>query len=162
MTYFSASSSDLAQFHSAGYYLAESLFSSEEIQLLSTYARADQEIHANASSRSDASGGTTTLSLSNDLGDNLYASVVRSQRVAGNMSQFLGDEVYHYHHKMMLKEPLVGGAWGRIGECSKRHGNRPIKSNGLQSFPPGIALKYRRISMPQDPTRTGKVVYPCC
>jgi ectoine hydroxylase-related dioxygenase (phytanoyl-CoA dioxygenase family) len=27
------------------------------------------------------------------------------------MEQVLGGEVYHYHHKMMLKEPFVGGAW---------------------------------------------------
>ena len=27
------------------------------------------------------------------------------------MDALLGDEVYHYHHKMMMKEPKVGGAW---------------------------------------------------
>eukprot|EP01046_Picozoa_sp_COSAG06_P088870 COSAG06_NODE_35274_length_462_cov_0.710744_1_plen_107_part_01 len=27
------------------------------------------------------------------------------------MQSLLDDEVYHYHHKMMLKEPLIGGAW---------------------------------------------------
>jgi ectoine hydroxylase len=27
------------------------------------------------------------------------------------MEQILGGEVYHYHTKMMLKEPRVGGAW---------------------------------------------------
>jgi ectoine hydroxylase-related dioxygenase (phytanoyl-CoA dioxygenase family) len=27
------------------------------------------------------------------------------------MEAFLGGEVYHYHSKMMLKEPRVGGAW---------------------------------------------------
>ncbi len=27
------------------------------------------------------------------------------------MQAFLGDEVYHYHHKLILKEPRVGGAW---------------------------------------------------
>ena len=27
------------------------------------------------------------------------------------MEQLLGEEVFHYHHKMMLKEPRVGGAW---------------------------------------------------
>jgi ectoine hydroxylase-related dioxygenase (phytanoyl-CoA dioxygenase family) len=27
------------------------------------------------------------------------------------MERLLGDEVYHYHHKMILKEPRVGGAW---------------------------------------------------
>ncbi len=29
----------------------------------------------------------------------------------GQHAVLLGDEVYHYHHKMMLKEPYVGGAW---------------------------------------------------
>ena len=111
MTPFRASTSDIELFHSQGFFIAKELFDAQEMDLLSTYARADQQIHSKATSRSDASGGTTTLSLSNDLEDNLYASVVRSRRVADNMSAFLGDEVYHYHHKMMLKEPLVGGAW---------------------------------------------------
>ena len=27
------------------------------------------------------------------------------------MERLLGGEVYHYHHKLILKEPLTGGAW---------------------------------------------------
>ena len=27
------------------------------------------------------------------------------------MQILLGDEVYHYHHKMMIKQPRIGGAW---------------------------------------------------
>jgi ectoine hydroxylase-related dioxygenase (phytanoyl-CoA dioxygenase family) len=108
---FSVSSAEQQQFDSLGYVLARQLFSSKEIQLLSQYARADRQVSARATSRTDAQGGTTTLALSNDLGDTLYAAVVRSPRVATNMAHLLGDEVYHYHHKMMLKEPYVGGAW---------------------------------------------------
>ncbi|MEM7476118.1 MAG: phytanoyl-CoA dioxygenase family protein [Planctomycetota bacterium] len=111
MAHFTADSQEIEQFQSQGYYLAKELFSNIETELLSRFARADQQVQAKATSRSDAAGGTTTLSLSNDLEDNLYADVVRSKRVAANMGAFLGDEVYHYHHKMMLKEPLVGGAW---------------------------------------------------
>ena len=99
------------QFNTDGYILVPQLFSAEEMDLLNRYARADQQVAARATSRADAQGGTTTLSLSNDLEDNLYSAVVRSRRVAENMSRLLGDEVYHYHHKMMLKEPLIGGAW---------------------------------------------------
>ena len=111
MSFYKASKDDLIAFREEGYVIVSALFSSSEIELLSQYARADQAIASNATSRSDAAGGTTTLSLSNEVGDDLYGAVVRSRRVADNMSQFLGDEVYHYHHKMMLKEPLVGGAW---------------------------------------------------
>ncbi len=111
MSFFQVDAEHQSQFERAGYVLARQLFKSAEIERLSHYARADQAVVARATSRSDSQGGTTTLSLSNDLGDTLYASVVRQQRVAGNMARLLGDEVYHYHHKMMLKEPYVGGAW---------------------------------------------------
>jgi ectoine hydroxylase-related dioxygenase (phytanoyl-CoA dioxygenase family) len=35
----------------------------------------------------------------------------RSPRIVDTMETLLGGEVYHYHTKMMLKEPFVGGAW---------------------------------------------------
>ncbi len=111
MAAFNATPTDIQQFSEVGYVVVSELFSPAEIQLLSQYARADQSVAARATSRTDAKGGTTTLSLSNDLEDNLYSHIVRSPRVAKNMEKFLGDEVYHYHHKMMLKEPLIGGAW---------------------------------------------------
>ncbi len=111
MSHFVADASQLSTFQRQGYILVRGLFSPTEIELLNQYARADKLIASRATSRSDAQGGTTTLSLSNDLEDNLYAAVVRSRRVAGNMALLLGSEVYHYHHKMMLKEPYVGGAW---------------------------------------------------
>tara|TARA_R110002095_G_scaffold174614_1_gene152005 strand:+ start:338 stop:1120 length:783 start_codon:yes stop_codon:yes gene_type:complete len=111
MTFFSSQNSDKSQFDRDGFIVVRELFKARETELLSRYARADQRISAKATSRTDAQGGTTTLALSNDLDDNLYAAVVRSRRVAENMTRLLGDEAYHYHHKMMLKEPLVGGAW---------------------------------------------------
>lgn len=111
MSFFEAQADDLMRFNTDGYILVPQLFSADEMSILNRYARADQQVVAKATSRADAAGGTTTLSLSNDLEDNLYSAVVRSRRVAENMARFLGDEVYHYHHKMMLKEPYVGGAW---------------------------------------------------
>jgi ectoine hydroxylase-related dioxygenase (phytanoyl-CoA dioxygenase family) len=109
--FFQVQDSHQRQFQTDGYILVPQLFSAEEMSLLNRYARADQQVAAKATSRADAQGGTTTLSLSNVLEDNLYSAVVRSRRVAENMARLLGDEVYHYHHKMMLKEPLIGGAW---------------------------------------------------
>ncbi|MCA9128308.1 MAG: phytanoyl-CoA dioxygenase family protein [Planctomycetales bacterium] len=111
MQHFSAGPTEQAQFSSQGYVLVRALFDSKEISLINQYARSDALLKTRATTRKDALGGATTLSLSNDLGDDLYSAVVRTARVAENMSAFLGEEVYHYHHKMMLKEPLVGGAW---------------------------------------------------
>lgn len=111
MGFFEVQPADRQRFNTDGYILVPQLFTTAEVDLLSRYARADQQIASRATSRTDAQGGTTTLSLSNDLEDNLYSAVVRSRRVAENMARLLDDEVYHYHHKMMLKEPRIGGAW---------------------------------------------------
>lgn len=110
-TFYRASPDDLRDFQHYGYVLVHQLFSAPETERLVQYAKNDQAVIQQATTRSDAQGGQTKLSLSNDLGNDLYASVVRSRRVADNMERFLEDEIYHYHHKMMLKEPFVGGAW---------------------------------------------------
>lgn len=111
MSGYEMSTNEVERFAKDGFVVVSQLFSESEIQLLSEYARTDQQVSARATTRADARGGATTLSLSNDLEDDLYAAVVRSPRVARNMEKLLGDEVYHYHHKMMLKQPYVGGAW---------------------------------------------------
>jgi ectoine hydroxylase-related dioxygenase (phytanoyl-CoA dioxygenase family) len=99
------------QFRNDGYVLVAGLFDAEEIGLLRDVARADHALNDRASGRRDGQGGVVRLALSNDLGDDLYAAFVRCRRVVGAMEQLLGDEVYHYHHKMILKEPRTGGAW---------------------------------------------------
>lgn len=111
MSEYAATSEDKQDFDRTGYVLVPQLFDVAEIELVNQYARADRQIAAAATTRVDAQGGATTLALNNELGDSLYSKIVCLRRIVQNMSKFLGDEVYHYHHKMMLKEPIVGGAW---------------------------------------------------
>ena len=111
MSFYRASACDQQSFRERGFVVVPSLLNLQEITYLERYARADKQIHDRATHRSDAQGGTTSLTLSNQLLADLYSKVVKLRRVAQNMSTFLEDEVYHYHHKMMLKEPFVGGAW---------------------------------------------------
>ncbi len=100
------------QFDRDGYVLLRQLFDAAEMDALLRYARGDDQLAAEAYVRQDASGGQSRLALRNDLDDQApYTAVVRAERTAGTMAALLGDEVYHYHHKMMLKEPRVGGAW---------------------------------------------------
>jgi ectoine hydroxylase-related dioxygenase (phytanoyl-CoA dioxygenase family) len=61
--------------------------------------------------RHDADGCLTKLSLRNSLGDDAFSAAVQCERSAKTVENLLGSEVYHYHHKVMIKEPLVGGAW---------------------------------------------------
>ena len=109
---FDLSDEQISQFHDDGYLIARGLFSNEEMEGLLAYAKGDQVLIGESYVRSDSKGGETRLALRNDLDDtSVYTAIVRSQRVAGTMTRLLEDEIYHYHHKMMLKEPKVGGAW---------------------------------------------------
>ncbi len=91
--------------------IAERLFDAEEVQMLGRIGRADHELAAQAASRRDGDGGIIRLSVRNALGDDIYSAFVRCRRIVDSVERLLGGEVYHYHHKMILKEPLSGGAW---------------------------------------------------
>ena len=102
---------DQDQYERDGYVHVSQMFTENEVQLLGEISRRDQEIEAGATARSDAQGGKTVLAVRDSLGDDIYSAIVRCQRVAGTMTTLMGEEIYHYHHKLMLKEPRVGGAW---------------------------------------------------
>lgn len=102
---------DLVHFQRDGYLLVRSLFDAEEMGILLDYARQDESLMASAYARKDATGAATRLALWNHPGEDLYSMFSRSPRIVDRMQQLLGGEVYHWHTKMMLKEPLVGGAW---------------------------------------------------
>jgi ectoine hydroxylase len=102
---------DVARFHADGYLLVGGLLDEEETDLLRAIARADHELAESAVGRKDGQGGVVKLALRNELRGDIYGAIVRSRRVVGAMERLLGGEVYHYHHKMILKEALVGGAW---------------------------------------------------
>src|SRR5258707_2521477 len=111
MPSFSPSADQIARFHSDGCFVAGSLFDTEEIDLLRTITRADHQMQADAASRGDGEGGAIRLVVENELHDDIYGAIVRSRRIVETMETLLEGEVYHYHHKMILKEPYVGGAW---------------------------------------------------
>lgn len=102
----------LQQYRDDGFVVVPRLFDDEEIDLLRRIARANhqQRVEA-AASRRDAQGGAIKLEVHNDLPDDIEAAFVRCHRVVDAMEVLLGGEVYHWHHKMILKEPRTGGAW---------------------------------------------------
>jgi hypothetical protein len=102
---------EAAQFERDGYLLVRGLFDRDEMACLLDYARHDQAMLARAYDRKDAQGQATRLALWNTPGNDLYGLFSRSPRIVDRMEQLLGGEVYHWHTKMMLKEPRVGGAW---------------------------------------------------
>jgi ectoine hydroxylase len=101
----------IARFHADGFFVVESLLDADEVDLLRNIARADRQMQNEAASRGDGEGGAIRLSVENELRDDIYAAIVRCRRIVDTMEKLLDGEVYHYHHKMILKEPYVGGAW---------------------------------------------------
>ena len=112
MNDYTITDAQVAQFEADGYLMLPDWFDAEEVELLRNIAHGDARLAAEAWERHDAKGATTRLSLRNGLSDDdIYSAIVRSQRIVVPTAQMLGGEVYHYHHKMTMKEPYKGGAW---------------------------------------------------
>src|ERR1700704_4293028 len=94
-----------------GYVLVRGLFDADEINLLRLSAKEDHELDKRSYGRADGEGGVVRLSLWNHPGDGIYGMFARCRRVVDACEQVLDDEVYHYHSKMIMKDPHVGGAW---------------------------------------------------
>jgi len=106
------SNDDRQRFLQDGYVIVPELLTQAEAGLLKRVARMDRELASDRTSRADGEGGSVDLVVRNELAeDSVYAAIVRAQPLVEAMELLLDDEVYHYHHKMILKEPKVGGAW---------------------------------------------------
>ena len=90
------------QFGSDGYLLVSRLFDRDEIAGLNASVRSDQGLNVETYGKRDAAGNETKLAVRNQLVESPYSAIVRSQRVATTMEGLLGDEIYHYHHKLMI------------------------------------------------------------
>lgn len=105
------SDEQVRKFHEDGYYVVRQLYDAEEMTLLSRAAREDKALDEHAVERRDGEGGVARLTLWNHPGDDIYGMFSRGRRLVEAAEQLLGGEVYHYHSKMNMKEPRVGGAW---------------------------------------------------
>ncbi|MCZ2341617.1 MAG: phytanoyl-CoA dioxygenase family protein [Bacteroidales bacterium] len=105
------SDTQVDEYQEQGFTLARGLFDAEEIALLARSAKEDAELDRRAFGRADGEGGVVRLSLWNHPGNGIYGAFARSERVVRSCEKLLGGEVYHYHSKMILKDPKVGGAW---------------------------------------------------
>jgi hypothetical protein len=99
------------QFNDDGFIITRGLFDAEEMELLIKKSKADAGLQEDAYGRLDSGGNIVKLALWNHPKDDLYGMFSRCRRIVDSMEKFLGGEVYHYHSKMILKEPHVGGAW---------------------------------------------------
>jgi hypothetical protein len=100
-----------ARYHADGSVLLKGFFDAAETDLLRRAAKEDHELDRRAFGRADGEGGKVRLSLWNHPGEGIYGMFARCERVVRSAEKLLGGEVYHYHSKMIMKDPKVGGAW---------------------------------------------------
>ncbi len=105
------SDTQVTDYHRDGYVLVRQMLDAEEADLLGRAAREDRELDRRSQGRADGEGGSVRMSLWNQPGNGIYGMVARSRRIVDSMEKILDGEVYHYHSKMILKDPEVGGAW---------------------------------------------------
>ena len=98
-------------FQEYGYIILRNLFDAEETNILREAAHTDDSFKQHVHDIEDEEGVQAQLVLWNEAGNNLWGTVARSERIVNSMEQLLNDEVYHYHSKMSIKQPNIGGAW---------------------------------------------------
>jgi hypothetical protein len=102
---------DVESFHKDGFVLSPGMFEPAEIAVLQEAVAVDSGLKVNAIGLDDGAGGKSRLTIWYEPGDDTYGIFARVARVVDGVEKLLGREPYFYHSKVMLKEPLVGGAW---------------------------------------------------
>lgn len=102
---------DVETYRRDGYVIRRGLLDADETARVVEAARTNRALEEHAFGRKDGAGRESRLTLWNHPGEDIFGMVSRNVRIVDAMEALLGGEVYHYHSKLMLKEPRVGGAW---------------------------------------------------
>ena len=124
----------LKQFKHDGFLVFPKLFSKVEIDLLRERAKSDHQMDQHAYGRGDGEGGNIRLSLWNQPGDGIYGTFARSRRLVEVAEALLGEEPYHYHSKMIMKDAKIGGAWAWHQDYGYWYQNAVLKPNLVSAF----------------------------
>jgi ectoine hydroxylase-related dioxygenase (phytanoyl-CoA dioxygenase family) len=102
------SMTDIEKFMNDGFILKKNLFSEKEINKLDKFIEQQMEKDASANNI-QTSTGKLSMSLWNEPSNDLFGKFSTNERIVNPMQDFLKDEVYHYHSKIIFKKPGDGG-----------------------------------------------------
>ena len=95
-------------FSNDGYVLKKNLFSEDEINKLKKFIESSSDKKNNAR-ETRSSTGKLSITLWDHPSDDLFGKFSTNERIVKPMEEYLGDEVYHYHSKIIWKKPGDGG-----------------------------------------------------
>ena len=101
---------DKTRFEREGFAIEEGVFNQEEIALLLHLAQTQDRVKE-ARAMPDREGRPSRISLSTQFTEDVWGHLSRMPRVVRRAEFLLGEEVYHWHSKIMVKDARVGGAW---------------------------------------------------
>ncbi len=102
---------EITEYQQNGYIRVPALFTVEEVRALRDTAQGSDQFSKATFGRDDGEGGRVDMALWNHVDDSIFGLFPRSERLVNRMEQLLGGEVYHYHSKLIQKNPGTGGAW---------------------------------------------------
>jgi len=95
-------------FSNDGYVLKKNLFSEDEINKLKKFIESSSD-KQNDARETRSSTGKLSITLWDHPSDDLFGKFSTNERIVKPMEEYLGDEVYHYHSKIIWKKPGDGG-----------------------------------------------------
>ena len=99
---------DLNDFNKNGFILKKQLFSKDEIKKLINYINSSSK-KEDKSRETNSSTGKLNITLWDHPSDDLFGKFSTNERIVHPMEEYLNDEVYHYHSKIIWKKPGDGG-----------------------------------------------------
>ena len=102
---------DLERYHKDGYVIVRNLFSAAEADVLRQAIETDPLVASNDMPMVDAAGSRSKLTLWNYAGNDTFGYFARGKRWVNAARRLIESPIYHFHTKVMLKEPRVGGTW---------------------------------------------------
>ena len=98
----------LNNFIKDGFILKKNLFSEEEINKLKKFINSSSKKEDDAR-ETKTSSGKLSITLWNHPSDDLFGKFSTNERIVKPMEEYLDDEIYHYHSKIIWKKPGDGG-----------------------------------------------------
>ena len=98
----------LNNFIKDGFILKKNLFTKEEINKLKKFIEFSSKKEDDAR-ETKSSSGKLSITLWNHPSDDLFGKFSTNERIVKPIEEYLDDEVYHYHSKIIWKKPGDGG-----------------------------------------------------
>lgn len=111
MAFGRVSAEEAERFREDGILFKRRYFDEDEIALVHRAIAEDKSLEQNLVEIPDPEWVRTELVVWNHPGDDLFGAIARCARIVSAMELLLGGEVYHYHSKLIAKQPRTGGGF---------------------------------------------------